>query len=343
MELPVGAMFCGECGRAVGARSVPLRHVDSGMPIQPAPESGPRDTVILDPVELEMLGWAPPQVSASAPAAPVVPTALPEQNAVPEPLPEAKPRPIWDLATEPAAAEPALVEPATVEPVLEAPPLVQPEALREPEPARELTPIDEPQPQPQPIRPREPVPEPLPESLPAPAKAPEPAAEIEQDLPPEIEDASEAPLDRVAPTAGAHPDPFPWGDRGTGAVTEPDDLERTILVPRREQGERFIIQFSTGESVTVFGSGLLGRNPTPQPGEYFDQLVSISDPGKSVSKTHLEFGQEAGSFWVGDRFSGNGSIVREPESAPRRLTPGKRYRIVRGTRVDIGEQFFIVS
>jgi predicted component of type VI protein secretion system len=95
--------------------------------------------------------------------------------------------------------------------------------------------------------------------------------------------------------------------------------------------------------VTVFGSGLLGRNPTPQPTEYFDQLVSITDPGKSVSKTHLEFGQEAGSFWVSDRFSGNGSAVREPEAAPRRLVAGKRYRIVRGTRVDIGEQFFVVS
>ena len=104
-----------------------------------------------------------------------------------------------------------------------------------------------------------------------------------------------------------------------------------------------MLQFSTGESVTVFGSGLLGRNPTPQPTEYFDQLVSISDPGKSVSKTHLEFGQEAGSFWVSDRFSGNGSAVREPESSPRRLVAGKRYRIVRGTRVDIGEQFFVVS
>ena len=26
-----------------------------------------------------------------------------------------------------------------------------------------------------------------------------------------------------------------------------------------------------------------------------------------------------------------------------RCEPGKRYRIVRGTRVDIGEQFFVVS
>lgn len=129
----------------------------------------------------------------------------------------------------------------------------------------------------------------------------------------------------------------------TELVGEADDLETTRILPRGANGQRFVLQFSTGESITVFGTGLLGRNPQPQPGEYFDQLVAISDPGKSVSKTHLEFGQEAGAFWVSDRFSGNGSLVREPESQPRRCEPGKRYRVVRGSRIDIGEQFFIVS
>jgi hypothetical protein len=170
----------------------------------------------------------------------------------------------------------------------------------------------------------------LPEPALAPATTTAPTDEIEQDLAPE-------------PPPSLRPDPFPWGDRGSKVFSDSDELEQTLIVPRRDTGERFVLQFSTGESVTVFGSGLLGRNPTPQPSEYFDQLVTITDPGKSVSKTHLEFGQEAGSFWVSDRFSGNGSAVREPESAPRRLVAGKRYRIVRGTRVDIGEQFFVVS
>ena len=122
------------------------------------------------------------------------------------------------------------------------------------------------------------------------------------------------------------------------------DLEATRIVrPKRVGGERFILQFSTGESSTVQGSGLIGRNPIPEPGEYFDQLVRVIDPSRSVSKTHLEFGQDAGSFWILDRFSGNGTIVREPDAAAVRCQPDKRYRIVRGTRVEIGEQFFIVS
>ncbi|MCU1406673.1 MAG: hypothetical protein JWQ43_2976, partial [Glaciihabitans sp.] len=121
------------------------------------------------------------------------------------------------------------------------------------------------------------------------------------------------------------------------------DVDSTRVVQRGSGGERFVLQFSTGESVMVFGSGLLGRNPMAQPGEEFEQTLAISDPSKSVSKTHLEFGQSQGSFWVLDRFSANGTVVREPETAPRRCEPGRRYQVVRGTRVDIGEQFFIVS
>jgi len=119
------------------------------------------------------------------------------------------------------------------------------------------------------------------------------------------------------------------------------DLEETRIV--RKSGARFVLQFSTGESVSVSGNGLIGRNPVAEPGERFESMVVISDTGKSVSKTHLEFGQDAGNFWISDRFSGNGTTVREPGGAPRRCDAGKRYRVTRGSRVDIGEQFFIVS
>lgn len=121
------------------------------------------------------------------------------------------------------------------------------------------------------------------------------------------------------------------------------DDEATRIVNRSVTGERFVLQFSTGENVSVVGTGLIGRHPVAEPGEYFDHLVTIVDPGKSVSKTHLEFGQEAGFFWVFDRWSANGTIIREPEVEPRRAEPGKRYRVVRGTRVDLGEQFLVVS
>ncbi|MCC6270516.1 MAG: zinc ribbon domain-containing protein [Microbacteriaceae bacterium] len=139
------------------------------------------------------------------------------------------------------------------------------------------------------------------------------------------------------------PEPEPESGISEGSEDFAEDVESTRIVSAAHLGERFVLQFSTGESFTVYGSGLIGRSPRAEPGEYFDQLVRITDASRSVSKTHLEFGQEAGSFWVKDRFSGNGTIIREPESKPVRCHPERRYRLVRGSRVDLGEQFFIVS
>lgn len=171
----------------------------------------------------------------------------------------------------------------------------------------------------------------------------------------------QAPLSAVPPLPVAPPAPAPQPPIPTGGVPmtagrtpapagdwaqdeDEEDLESTRITGARPLGgTRFVLQFSTGESVTTFGTGLVGRNPQPQPGEYFDQLVRILDPGKSVSKTHLEFGQESGVFWISDRFSGNGTILREPDAAPRRCDPGKRYRVSRGARIEIGEQFVVLS
>lgn len=201
-----------------------------------------------------------------------------------------------------------------------------------------------------------PVAEPVVEAPPEPVATDVPAAEPAPALAP-----SPPITPQTKPNDTVKLDPFPWGlsPTSTGSVPQPaavsrpsqasvvgnehEDADETRIVSRRGGGDRFILQFSTGESVTVHGTGLLGRNPVTEPGEYVDQLVTIVDPGKSVSKTHLEFGQERGAFWVSDRYSGNGSIIREPESDPKRCDPGRRYRVVRGTRVDIGEQFFVIS
>ena len=161
-----------------------------------------------------------------------------------------------------------------------------------------------PMPEPEPEPEPEPMPEPMPESGPEPALAPAPA-----------------------------PNPAAFDE----------DIEPTRIVRQRGDGERFVLQFSTGESFTIFGTGLVGRNPRPEPGEHFDQVVRVLDASRSVSKTHLEFGQEGGQFWVQDRFSGNGTIVREPDQAAVRCRPERRYRLARGSRIDIGEQFFVVS
>ena len=104
----------------------------------------------------------------------------------------------------------------------------------------------------------------------------------------------------------------------------------------------YVLSFSTGERVVVVGAGLLGRRPFAQPGERFDQLVSIADHERSVSKTHLEFGVESGALWICDRYSANGTVIIPPAGAPRRCEPGRRYRVPRGGKVEIGDRWFDV-
>ena len=105
----------------------------------------------------------------------------------------------------------------------------------------------------------------------------------------------------------------------------------------------YTLSFSTGDIVEVTGSGLVGRRPITQPGEHVDQLVVISDPTRSVSKTHLEFGLEGDELWICDRYSGNGTIAHPLGGVPRQCEAGRRYRVTRGTRVEIGDQWFDVS
>jgi hypothetical protein len=196
------------------------------------------------------------------------------------------------------------------------------------------------------------APEPDPEPAPEPAPASEPARAPE--LAP-----THAPSRQTVPETRFLPRLIP-PPRGVASVSTEDialaadvafaedsafdeDMESTRIVSRKRPGDRFVLQFSTGESVTVFGSGLIGRNPHAEPGEHFDHIVRLLDATRSVSKTHVEFGQEAGAFWIKDRYSGNGTVIREPDTAPLRCLPDRRHRLARGSRVDIGEQFFVVS
>jgi hypothetical protein len=104
--------------------------------------------------------------------------------------------------------------------------------------------------------------------------------------------------------------------------------------------QTFLLVFSTGEEVEASGAGLVGRNPVPDAGEDARQIVRIVDPLLSVSKTHLEFGEESGNFWVCDRSSGNGTVILVPGQEARRAVPGERYAVPRGTRIRIGDEFF---
>jgi hypothetical protein len=170
----------------------------------------------------------------------------------------------------------------------------------------------------------------------------------------------------ATPESRRRPDPRP-GDttaierparRNSGVISVPVDgfHASTQLLIGADQGARpaagiegagapprFVLAFSTGETRTVFGTGLIGRKPLPQPGEVFDHLVQIADHTLSVSKTHLEFGEHEGVLWIADRFSGNGTVVRRPDDGALRCEPGRRYLVPRGSLVELAEQSFTVG
>ncbi|WP_353815509.1 FHA domain-containing protein [Agromyces sp. SYSU T00266] len=148
----------------------------------------------------------------------------------------------------------------------------------------------------------------------------------------------------------------PLGETAHGATAEPVEVvgpgaeaettsaaEPAAPGPADAASARFVLTFTTGEVVTIQGSGLVGRRPLAEPGESFDHLVQIVDRGLSVSKTHLEFGEHDGGLWVADRFSANGTVVRRPGEGGVRCEPGRRVLVPRGSRVEIGEQAFVVA
>lgn len=136
--------------------------------------------------------------------------------------------------------------------------------------------------------------------------------------------------------------------RFLGAEPEDDDepfhVEPLESAPPVEPvAVTYTLSFSTGPSVQVSGTGLIGRRPITQPGEQVDQVIVVDDPARSVSKTHLEFGIEAGELWICDRYSGNGTVAHPLGGVGRLCEAGRRYRVTRGTRVEIGDQWFDVS
>lgn len=325
-------MFCGECGRRVSAKATgqPTPQPRQAQPEADLRRPAPDIIVEAEPAEAELVEAEPVEL-VPVELVPVEPDHLDQHPVEPDP---GEPEPV-----EPDPAEPDPVEPDPVEPEP-----VEPESVEQPWAPRDAA-----------------------DELDAVAAS---GLRCEQcGAPVSREDifcgecgfvtryatAHEIPIETAPPALPAPNNDTDNDDADSDDADsheadsteadndEEEDVDETRLVRRKAHGERFVLQFSTGDSFTVYGTGLLGRRPLVEPGEFVDHLVTIVDPEKSVSKTHLEFGQENGAFWVSDRYSANGSVVREPDAESKRCDPGKRYRIVRGTRVDIGEQFFIVS
>lgn len=98
----------------------------------------------------------------------------------------------------------------------------------------------------------------------------------------------------------------------------------------------------TGERVVVTGPGLVGRRPVPG-AEQWAHLVTIDDPGQSVSSTHLAFWPVDGGLDVLDRGSTNGTVLLDAAGKPWSLPPGQPARVGAGWTLVLGSRRITVT
>ncbi|ACQ81456.1 FHA domain containing protein [Beutenbergia cavernae DSM 12333] len=141
----------------------------------------------------------------------------------------------------------------------------------------------------------------------------------------------------VAPTpAPVAPQPSPPADAPADVPDEPASADDQLTVV-------YVLTLDSGRTITITGSGVLGRRPQPRSGEKADHVIEVEDPGRSLSRTHIRFGVSDGSFWVEDAGSANGTWVAAPDGATTQVREGSRVDVVSGGEIRLGERRIVVE
>jgi pSer/pThr/pTyr-binding forkhead associated (FHA) protein len=102
-------------------------------------------------------------------------------------------------------------------------------------------------------------------------------------------------------------------------------------------------RLDSGQVVPITRHGVLGRAPVSPAADPSDLLFTVPGDTLSISKTHLEFGLEAGRVWVSDRGSTNGSVLLRGDGVELPLLPGQRFTVARGDRIRVGTRLLTVE
>lgn len=179
------------------------------------------------------------------------------------------------------------------------------------------------------------------------------APEPEQALPHDQEHSAPSPQD-PPPTREPSPDPAPSPISGSSPAAAPLAAQEPREEPDADQAHRSPAQAPTqagpipylvvdsGERLPVDDTVLvLGRAPsTSDPGQ---RLVTLSDPTRSLSRTHLRVGCSKHGVWVEDAFSANGTHVRMRDGASYFLPRGERVEVPFGTVLLLGERRLTIT
>lgn len=92
-----------------------------------------------------------------------------------------------------------------------------------------------------------------------------------------------------------------------------------------------------GSEIVVQAAVYLGRDPQRDAIRPDADIRSISDPAKTVSKTHALLEADVDGLWVRDLDSTNGVYLTAPGAAEVPVEPGQRVSIAAGSRLDLGD------
>jgi len=108
-------------------------------------------------------------------------------------------------------------------------------------------------------------------------------------------------------------------------------------MPQRAPDQGWVVKLDDGRQISVAGLVLLGRDPSPRPGEQAAELVAVTDNTRTVSKTHIAVGVDTKGVFVMDRGSTNGSAIAMPTGKYEPCAPGELVRVREGQIISFGD------
>jgi uncharacterized RDD family membrane protein YckC len=148
----------------------------------------------------------------------------------------------------------------------------------------------------------------------------------------------------MSPVSQGSPSVSPgYGDFPDHAGSPSDFADQTPTGSGSPYVQDWSILLDDGRRIVVEGLVLLGRNPQPRAGEEDAQLIKIADETRTVSKSHLAVGVDAGGVYVVDRGSTNGSTVSTTNGLSSRCRAGEMVRVGDGAIVSIGDHWLEIT
>jgi uncharacterized RDD family membrane protein YckC len=148
----------------------------------------------------------------------------------------------------------------------------------------------------------------------------------------------------MSPVSHGSPSVSPaYGDFPDDAASPGDFADPTPVGSGSPYVQDWSILLDDGRRIAVEGLVLLGRNPQPRAGEEDAQLIKIADETRTVSKSHLAVGVDAGGVYVVDRGSTNGSTVSTTNGMSSRCRAGEMVRVGDGAIVSIGDHWLEIT